>query len=60
MIFGNELLSLFLILGFFKCLCCRWTQRSRSNFEYIQLKFGSPLRHPFLTLILHQCVRFDP
>jgi len=35
MIFGNKLLSIFLMLAFLKCQCCRWTQRSRSNFGYI-------------------------
>jgi len=28
-------------------ICYRWTQRSRSNVEYTQLKFGSPLCHPY-------------
>jgi len=61
MIFRNKLLSSFLMLAiysFLKCPCYRQTQRSRNNVENTQLKFGSPLRDPFLTL-LHLCLGFD-
>jgi len=47
MIFGNKLLSSFLMLAiylFLKCLCYRRTQKSRHNVENTQLQLDSPLR----------------
>jgi len=54
MIFGSKLLSSFLksvIYSFLKYLRYRQTQTSSSKDENLQLRFGSPLRDPFLALL---------
>ena len=54
MIFGSKLLSSFLMLviySFLKYLHYRQTQTSSGEVENLQLRFGSPLRDPFLALI---------
>jgi len=53
-IFGSKLLSSFLmsaIYSFPKYLRYRQTQTSSGNVENLQLRFGSPLRDPFLMLL---------
>jgi len=47
------------IYTFLKYLRNKQTQTSSGNVENLQLRFGSPLRDPFLTL-LHSSLGFDP
>jgi len=54
MIFGSKLLSSFLmsvIYSFLKYLRYRQTQISSGKVANLQLRFGSPLRDPFLALL---------